>query len=525
MHRPLSTLLLLLAVLEPLNTSEAAAAASGRPNILFIFSDDQSYKTVSCHPEALPGAKTPSIDALAKSGVRFSHAYMGAWCMPSRATLLTGRHPHGVESMRMEGKYPASEYDPQECPFWPAVFRSQGYQTAQIGKWHTGTDAGFGRDWDYQIVWNRPKHPDNAGSYYYDQILTFNGGEERVEKGYSTDRYTDWACEYIRGEHREAAKPWYLWLCYGAVHGPTTPARRHLGTHQNDEVRTPADIVGPRPGKPGYLKATQSWVRAEDGRIVAGKEGASSGKGGSQARNARSYDDYIHQVLECVSALDEGVGRVMEALKESGQLENTLVVFTADQGFAMGEHGFRTKLAPYDANYRSPLIISRPGTYPKGRVCRRPVNGTDLVATFSAVAGITIPWEIHGRDLTPLLRDPEGAPWDHPCFFEGTGDHYGRDVTRVVKETPDKAEHHHVPWYAAMNDGRFKYVRYLKPGQPEELYDLKNDPEELTNLAEDAAHQADLHRLRAATVDELRRTKAGYADSLPEPFLLRQKGR
>lgn len=515
MKRHFLRLCLLLFVVGFDGASSAAAATSGRPNILFILSDDQSYKTLSCHPEALPGAKTPHIDALAKSGVRFSHAYMGAWCMPSRATLLTGRHPHGIESMRMTGKYPASEYDPDQCPFWPAVFRSQGYQTAHIGKWHTGTDAGFGRDWDHQIVWNRPKHPDNAGSYYDDQLLSFQGGEARVEKGYSTDRYTDWACDYIRGERRVVGKPWYLWLCYGAVHGPTTPAGRHLGTHQQDEVRIPEDIVGPRPGKPEYLQATQSWVRTADGRIVAGKEG------GKPGRKARTYEDSIHQLLECVRALDEGVGRVMAALKESGQLENTLVVFTADQGFAMGEHGLRTKLAPYDASYRSPLILSRPGTLPENKVCARPVNGTDLVATFSAVAGIPIPWETHGRDLTPLLRDPEGASWEHPCFFEGTGDHFGSDVTRVVTKTPDKAEHHHVPWYAAINDGRFKYVRYLKPGLPEELYDLQKDPEELTNLATDAAHQADLTRLRQMTVGELRRTQAGYSDALPAVVPLR----
>jgi arylsulfatase A-like enzyme len=121
-----------------------------RPNILVIFADDQSYKTLSCYPEKLPGVKTPNIDRLAATGVRFHGAFLGAWCMPSRASMLTGRWPHGVESMRMEGKYPASAYDPQQCPFWPKVFREHGYTTAQIGKWHTGVDAGTGRDWDWQ---------------------------------------------------------------------------------------------------------------------------------------------------------------------------------------------------------------------------------------------------------------------------------------------------------------------------------------------------------------------------------------
>jgi len=127
-----------------LNTVHAAAPK--RPNILLIYADDQSYKTVGCYPESFPWVKTPNIDRLAAAGVRFHAAYLGAWCMPSRAAMLTGRHPHGVESMRMEGKYPASAYDPKQCPFWPAVFRQSGYHTAHIGKWHTGVDAGWGRD-------------------------------------------------------------------------------------------------------------------------------------------------------------------------------------------------------------------------------------------------------------------------------------------------------------------------------------------------------------------------------------------
>ena len=491
----------------------AATAAPKPPNILFIFTDDHSYKTLSCYPEALPGVKTPAMDALAKSGVRFSHAYMGAWCMPSRATMLTGRHPHGIESMRMSGKYPSSEYDPQKTPFFPAVFRKNGYHTAQIGKWHTGVDSGYGRDWDYQIVWNRPKYPENAGAYYEDQILEINGVKAAtLNPDYSTDNYTRWATEYIRGQHRDAAKPWYLWLCYGGVHGPTTPAKRHKGLHKNDAVLLPADILPPRPGKPDYLNETQAWKKDAEGRIVPQKSGETFG---DNAKKARPYSDHIHQLNDCVQSLDEGVAEVMKALKESGQLENTLVVLTADQGFATGEHGLRTKLAPYDAAFRSPLIISMPGTLPQDKVCTKPVNGTDLVATFSQFAGIPLPWEIHGRDLTPLLKDPTGAAWPYPCFYEATGDHFGSDVTQVVKDTPAQAAHHHVPWYAALNDGRYKYIRYLTPGETEELYDLQSDPEELTNLADLPEHQPTLAKLRATAVAELRRTRAGYAEHLP----------
>ncbi|HRX56032.1 MAG TPA: sulfatase-like hydrolase/transferase, partial [Verrucomicrobiales bacterium] len=135
-HLRIPLLLLFVAVSQ-------VRADAPRPNILVIFSDDQSYKTVGCYPEAPPWVKTPQIDALASSGVRFERAYLGAWCMPSRASLLTGRLAHGVESMRMEGTYPGSTYDPAKTPFWPAVFRQKGYTTAHIGKWHTGIDTGW----------------------------------------------------------------------------------------------------------------------------------------------------------------------------------------------------------------------------------------------------------------------------------------------------------------------------------------------------------------------------------------------
>ena len=265
--------------------------------------------------------------------------------MPSRASLLTGHHPYAIESMRMAGDYPGSAYDPQQCRFWPAVFRQHGYQTAQIGKWHTGVDAGWGRDWDFQMVWNRPDNPDNAGSYYTTQVIDVNGQRQRIE-GYSTDNYTQWACDYIRGEGRQADKPWYLWLCYGAIHGPTTPAQRHQGKLRGQPVELPSNIFGPRPGQPSYLDELQAWSTNADGQVVMNRSG-------------KLYSAWQQQVHECMMAVDEGVGRLIEALRESGQLENTLVVYTSDQGFANGEHGLRQKVAPYDAAYGSPLIVSR----------------------------------------------------------------------------------------------------------------------------------------------------------------------
>lgn len=451
--------------------------AQARPNILLIYADDQSYKTVGCYPESWPWVRTPNIDRLAASGVRFHAAYLGAWCMPSRAAMLTGRHPHGIETMRMAEPYPSSTYDPQQCPFWPAELRKSGYHTAQIGKWHTGVDSGWGRDWDHQIVWNRPAHPENAGAYYERQIVAIDGQEQWVD-GYPADNYTQWAEDYVRGKTRSADQPWFLWLCYGSIHGPSKPAARHKGQYATAEVPTPADIFPPRPGKPEYLNKTQAWLRDADGTPVAGKSGETFGDTSGEGR--QTFAGFVRQMNECVPAIDEGVGRLMAILKETGQFENTLVIYTADQGFGMGEHGFRTKLGPYDATYRSPLIVAKPGLTPAGQVCRAPVNAPDLVLTLAAQAGVTLPWATHGRDLSPLLQKPETA-WEHPSIYEFSGDNYGADVRKLVESDAEKAEYHNVPWYVSVVQKDWKLIHYLQPGVGDELYDLKQDPEELTN--------------------------------------------
>jgi arylsulfatase A-like enzyme len=485
-----------------------------KPNILFIYTDDHSYRTLSCYEHAEPWARTPNMDRLAARGVRFTHAYVGTWCMPSRATMLTGRHQYGVQTMRMVPPYPGSTYDPEQCRFWPAIFRQEGYQTAHIGKWHTGTDSGFGRDWDYQIVWNRPRHPDNAPNYYHDQLLSINGGEPKIVKGYSTDNYTRWAVEYIQGEHRDASKPWYLWLCYGGVHAPYTPAERHLEDYPEASVTTPADIYPPRVGKPSYMQKVAAWEKGPKGEPVLSRKAMGSEVGDDPQRDqGRSLSSWSRQYHQAVRALDEGIGQVLSALETSGQLANTLVVLTADQGYAWGQHGFRAKLAPYDANLRSPFIISMPGTLPEGKVCRTPVGGADIAPTFFSFAGLKLPWEMHGHDLTPLLKNPE-AEWPHTTLLPFTADKFGADCD-VVPAPPANRHKTGIPWYLMLAQGRHKYIRTLEANEPEELYDLQADPEELNNLASEPQHADTVKKLRDAAIAELRRTGAKMVDSLP----------
>jgi len=481
--------------------SHANEVAPSRPNILFIFADDHSAKTLSCYERAYPLASTPNIDRLAAQGVRFAAGYMGSWCMPSRASLLTGLHPHGIQTMRAEEPYPRSTYDPNLCRFWPAIFRQHGYRTAQIGKWHTGVDAGWGRDWDDQYVWNRPDNPDNASSYYGDQVVDINGKRQKVT-GYPTDNYTRWACDYIRDRARQSDQPWYLWLCYGAIHGPTTPAQRHQGQLTGKTSPVPSDILGPWPGKPSYLIDRQAWIKNEVGEVVMSKTG-------------QSHSHWLQQVNECMMSVDEGVGQLIEALKASGQWENTLVLYTSDQGFANGEHGLRQKVAPYEATYASPLIASFPGKIPAGRYCPHSMNSPDLVVTMFAWAGIELPWKMHGRDFSPLMRDPGDSTWDHPTLYEHSGDDYGHDVTEAVM-SESIVKHAGVPYYLALRQGRWKYVYYLQRSEPEELYDLHQDPDEQKNLASVPENQDRRTQMLRALRNEAKRSDAEFSALIVE---------
>ena len=493
--------------------------AAKRPNILFIYTDDQSTRTVGCYEDAFDFVKTPNIDTLAKSGVRFSRAYIGSWCMPSRATMLTGHHQHGVESMRMEGKYPGSAYDADKCPFWPSVFRKHGYVTAQIGKWHTGVDGGFGRDWDYQIIWNRPKYVKNSPNYYYDQLTEFNGGEPKMVKGYTTDNYTNWAIEFINGKGRaDKKKPWYLWLCYGAVHGPFTPADRHKGDYKASKPPVPKDVYPPRPGKPEYVQKMQHW-EPKNG-VPVEKKVRELGPVGMRDIPGRPLRDWIKQYHEGVLAIDEGVGRVIKALKDSGQDENTLIVFTSDQGFAWGQHGFKSKVGPYHATVAAPFIIrlpSKAAAKTAGRVVTEPVSGVDIPPTFFAQAGLELPWKMHGEDLSPLLENPK-AKRKSPAMLVHTGKLYGSATAKIPPKNDPRLYHGPgVPWYVMLANGRYKYVRNLIEGEVEELYDMQKDPEELSNLALNPLHAERLSGFRAKATQELHRTKAPFVDAMPKP--------
>ncbi len=336
--------------------------------------------------------------------------------------------------------------------------------------------------------------PEIYGGYYLNQKISFNGADPVAVGGYSTDNYTKYALDFINKRSENKDQPWYLWLCYDAVHSPYTPAERYKNAYDNTaKVPVPADIYPPRPDKPSHMVNYGVWEENEDGE--------------PEYRGV-SFDPFIQKYNSRVLAIDEGVGKIMNALESTSQLENTLIVFTSDQGFAIGQHGFTWKYAPYDANLRAPLHIKWPGKISPGQVCDHPVGGHDLIATFFSAAGIDMPWEMHGHDISPMFDDPD-CQWDHPLLIENTQQLYGEDTKR--EEYPIWGE---IPCWIFLREGKYKYIRYLVENEIEELYDLDADPKELNNLALSDDHKEILEDFRERLINELKRTDAPFINNL-----------
>ncbi len=434
--------------------------------------DDQSPGTIGSYGE-LPWVETPHIDRLAKEGMRFTRAYGAPTCAVSRAMFLTGLQPHAMETLDpLDHK---NTYDPSVLPFWPAELRKAGYRTALIGKWHLGGDTGFGRDWDHSAVWIQ-RLLLGGRQWYFNPLVSTDGKAARHRAGYSTDLYTDYAIRFIRREHD---RPWFMWLSFNATHMPALHHRRHREKYTDVPLERPL-VLAPAAHSIDYSEAT-----------------------------IRNY----HRL---VLAVDEGIGRIRSALAETGQLDDTVIVFTSDQGFGFGEHGVKGKLAPYDANMRIPLIVRYPPMVPAGSVNDRPIGILDLPPTFLALAGVSLPWKMHGHDAGALLRNPSAA-WDHPVLIENFYVSFGSstDIGRMEGKRLLG-----VPWWISYREGRFKYIRSLIDDTIEELYDMDSDPGEFYNLAVRPQHASLLARLRQRTLQELERTDAVFAANMPDPRIV-----
>lgn len=486
------------------------AAERARPNILYVFTDDQTTRSVSCYPDAYPWVKTPNIDALAAEGVRFHNVYMAAYCVPSRVSFMTGNLPHAAR-----GNFTGKELDKTELameeknhPFWPRRLREVGYRTGIIGKWHINSrPPTVGLDWDTAINWSSQSLP---GGYYEDQQMRHNGGPPKPLNGYSVDRHTELALHFIKNRGTDD-KPWFLWLCYSSPHKPCIPAPRHKDLLKGiEDIPKPASLSN-RQGKPAYI-ATLPEIRKWD-----------------------NVKEQIRTYQECVMSIDENVGRLMKKLKETGQLDNTVVIFASNQGIAYGQQGLVGKKdAPYDATLRGPLIFRWPARFAANQVVYDSVNATDVVRTLHEITGLAPLPSMDGMSLVPVLEHPERKLERDVMLMTNVQNNMGQSIPQMMKRTAaavaagEKGEALMYDW-TMIRSGDYKYVAYAGPDQEEEVYQLKDDPEELVNLTGYPLHQSVLEDLRKKAAAELRKTQSGFdgghfIDFFPQLMRYREEG-
>ncbi len=487
--------LFLTAVLLCGNIARSQAAEppqnSSRPNIVFIFADDHAYQAVSAYGYGF--GQTPNIDRLAREGMLFNRCLVtNSLCGPSRASVLTGKYSHAN-----------GFYNNYNCRFdgsqvtLPKLLRAAGYQTAIIGKWHLETDpTGF----DY---WNILP---GQGQYYNPPMITGGldtKGHRTAHTGYVTDVITDDALDWLQ-HRRDPSKPFLLMCHHKAPHREWEPALVNLKLYDGEKFPEPptlfddysgrgkaehvqkmriAEVMNARDLKlrpPADLDPQQRkiWNQYYEPRNEAFRK--LDLKGDDLVR--WKYQRYMHDYLATIAGIDQSVGRLLDYLHQSGLDRNTIVVYSSDQGFFLGEHGWFDKRWIFEQSLRAPLLIRWPGVIKPGSTNADIVSNLDFAETFLDAAGQKIPAEMQGRSFLPLLKGEHLADWRMAFYY-----HY--------YEHP--GPHNVARQYGVITD-RYKLVYFYEPEfNYWELFDLKTDPMEMKSVYNDPAYadtQRSLHK-------------------------------
>ncbi len=434
-----------------------AAATAAPPNVLFILCDDLRPDALGCYGS--PHVKTPRIDSLAADGVRFANAFCTtSLCSPSRASILTGRyaHAHGVRNNFTEL--------PPGLPHWPARLKQQGYATAYIGKWHMGEDNDAPRpgfDW---FVSHKGQ------GKYFDTEWNIGGERREVVPGYYTTVVTDFSLDWLK--RQPAGKPWALCLGHKAPHSFYFPEPKYAQAF--DGVRVPyPDSAFRLDEKPDWIKQRLSTWHGIYGPLFEWRKKFPD----SRPEAVADFERMVRAYWGTILSVDESTGRLVDFLQETGQFENTLVVFMGDNGLLEGEHGMVDKRTMHEPSIRVPLVARGPGL-PQGKVVTGQVLTEDIAPSILDLCG------------APAIEDIVGCSWRK---LATAGDPEWR--TEWLYEYDYEKQFPYTPNIRGIRTDRWKFVRYPHgDGSPDrhlpELDDLANDPGELMNLAADPAHAA-----------------------------------
>lgn len=474
----------------------AANAQAQRPNIVFIMTDDHAAHSISAY-----GSKinlTPNMDRLAREGMLFRNCFVeNSICTPSRAAILTGKYSHknGVPVFNaFDGSQPhAAKY-----------LHEAGYYTGIVGKWHLGSEpTGF----DYFSVLP-------GQGRYHDPVFLNKDGRETI-KGYATDVITDKALAFL--DKRPKEKPFLLFLHHKAPHRDWSPSEKYADLYNDRDIPEPETLrddyatrtdaahettmtiarhlnnrdlkVVPPEGLKG--PALQQWYNQVPMEISITNNGVVKKLTGDDLLKWK-YQRYIKDYLRCVASVDENIGRVLDYLEKNGLRENTLVIYTSDQGFFLGDHGWYDKRFMYEECLRTPLIASWPAKIKPGSVQNAMALNIDFAPTFLELAGMKAPKEIQGRSLVPLLEGKTPNDWRKSMYYR-----YYHDPG-----------HHNTRAHYGVRTETHKLIYFWKKDQWE-LYDLRKDPNELRNIYNDPENG----KLVAELKGELARLKKEFQDN------------
>ncbi|MFA5191308.1 MAG: sulfatase [Verrucomicrobiia bacterium] len=449
-------------------------AAEKRPNVLFVLCDDLRWDCLGCAGH--PCLKTPNIDRLAAEGVRFQNAFCTtSLCSPSRASILSGvyAHRHGVVNNFTE--YPTSFVS------FPMRLQAAGYDTAYIGKWHMGEDNDAPRPGFNWFVTHKGQ------GKYFDTEFCINGLRRETPKGYYTHVVTDMALDWLKRPHD--GKPWMLMLGHKAPHSFYFPESKYSNAFASVEVKYP-DTAFHLDGQPAWIKERLYTWHGIYGPLFEWRKQFPD----DRPEAVKDFAAMTRAYWATILSVDDSVGRLAQFLRDSGQLDNTLVVFMGDNGLLNGEHGMVDKRTMHEPSIRIPLIARYPKSLPPNRVVQQQTLTVDVAPSILELCGAPPLKNIHGRSWVKLVRDGDPA-WRKSWFYE----------YNYEKQFP------YTPNVRGVRADGWKYIHYPHgDGAPDrhmaELYNLANDPDERHNLIADPASAKKLKELQAELVRLMKAT-------------------
>ena len=456
----------------------AGAQKSERPNILYIMADDHAAHAISAYGSRIN--QTPNIDRIANDGMRFVNCFVvNSICTPSRAAILTGKYSH-LNGVPVFNRFDGSQ------PTLAKYLQAAGYYTGMIGKWHLFSDpTGF----DY---WNIL-----PGQGVYHNPVFIEMGERKKHQGYVTDLIADFSIEFLKS--RPKNKPFFLMCHHKAPHRLWQPDSKHARIYDavdipepptfNDDYRTRCDAA-----REATMRIDRDLTRTDL------KQDPPPDLSGAALKHWK-YERYIKDYLACIAAVDDNVGRLLDYLDQSGLAENTIVIYTSDQGFFLGDHDWFDKRFMYEESLRMPFLIRYPGHIKSDTVNDGMILNVDFAPTLMEFAGLPIPSDIQGHSFTALLRGEKPKDWRTAMYYRYY--HYPQD--------------HRVQPHYGIRTERYKLIYFNKIDQWE-LFDLRKDPRELNNVYADKAYAETVKQLKDALYRLKKEVKDEdqFANSVPK---------